>query len=42
MKTIKVELKGLSIYQLRTMARDCGVKAPTTMRKEQLIKRILF
>lgn len=41
MNSTKGELKGLSIYQLRTMARECGVKAPTMMKKEQLINEIL-
>ncbi|MFQ6751937.1 MAG: hypothetical protein ACLRFL_00030 [Clostridia bacterium] len=35
------ELKELSIYELRHLARDTGVKSPTSKVKEELIKQII-
>jgi len=42
MENLSVDiLNELSIHQLRGYARNCGVKSPTTLKKEQLIDEIL-
>lgn len=35
------EIKGMNIFDLRNLARDCGVDSPTTKRKEELINSII-
>ena len=42
MKLTKEELENYCIYDLRTIAREVGVKAPTVLRKEQLLDEILL
>ena len=35
-------LKTLNLHSLRTYAREIGVKAPTSLKKDQLINEIMF
>ena len=35
------QLKNLGIYDLRTIAREIGVKSPTTKRHDELVDSIL-
>ena len=42
MKFTKEQLENYSIYDLRTIAREVGVKAPTTLRKQELLDEILL
>ena len=37
----EVSMRQASIFELRTLARNMGVNSPTTLKKEQLIERIL-
>ncbi|MBQ3494035.1 MAG: hypothetical protein IJA69_01325, partial [Clostridia bacterium] len=39
-KAIDIQLNKLGIYELRNLAREAGVKAPTTKRRETLIEQI--
>lgn len=41
MQYTKEELNEFSLYSLRELGREIGVKAPSTLKKEQLIEQIL-
>ena len=41
MKFVKEQLEKISVYDLRNIARGIGVKAPTILRKYELIEEIL-
>lgn len=41
MQYTKEELNKFNLYSLRELGREIGVKAPSTLKKEQLIEQIL-
>ena len=34
-------MDGMSVYEVRNIARECGVRSPTTEKKNELIARII-